>query len=82
MLSSNKSDSLDDESDNDRSDSGSAGTCDFTFRFEKYVVHVDNFVGRVDDSIGRVCWVRSGVFVLIGIDSIGEVFLLVVFVPI
>ena len=75
MLSSEKSDSLDDEPENDGYDSGSAGTCAFTFRFDEYVGRVDNFVGRVRG-------VGSGVFLMTGIDSIGEVVPLVVFVPI
>ena len=75
MLPFDKSDSIDDESDNDGSDSGSDGTCTFSFRFNKSV-------GRVDGSIGRVRGVGSGVFVLIGVKSVGDVVPLVVFVPI
>ena len=81
MLSFNESDSFDDDYDNDESDSGSVGTCTFPFRFEESIGSVDNFVGHFDDYIGRVCGVGSGVFVLIGIKSIGEVVPLVVFVP-
>ena len=55
MKSSDESDSLDDEYDNDRSDSRSAGTCDFPFLFE------DSF-GSVDGYFGRVCCVDSGFF--------------------
>ena len=75
MLPANKSDSLDDESDNYGSDSGSAGTCNFPFLFEDSVGHVEN-------SVGRVCGVVYGIFVLIGIESIGVVVPLVVFIPI
>ena len=75
MLSSKKSDSLNDESENDGSDSGSDGTCNFLFRFEESI-------GRVDDSVGYVCGVVSGVFVLIVIESIDNVVLLVVSIPI
>ena len=50
---------IDDESDDDGSDSGSAGMCDFTFRFEDSVGRADNSVGRVDDSVGRVRGVGS-----------------------
>ena len=71
LLSLDESDSLDDDSDNesndDGSDSGSASTFTFTFRFEEFV--------------GYVCGVGSGVFVPIGIKSIGEVVTFVVFVP-
>ena len=42
------------------SDSGSAGTCALSFCFEDYVV-------RVDDSVGHVRDMSSGVFVPIGI---------------
>ena len=75
MLSSKKSDFFDNESDDDDSDSGSAGTCAFPFRFEESIDRVDNY-------IGHVCGVGSGVFVPIGIKSISDVVLLVVFVPI
>ena len=68
LLSSDKSDSLDDEYDDDGSDSGSYVTCNFTFRF--------------DDSIVLVSGVGSGVFVPIGVDPNCDVVMLVVFVPI
>ena len=77
-----ESDSLNDDSGNDGSDSRSAGTCAFPFRFEESVCRVDDSVGRIDDSVGRVRGVDSGVFVLIGIESIGEVIPLVVFITI
>ena len=38
---------IDDEYDNDGSDSGFTGTCNFTFRFEDSVDRVDNYVGHV-----------------------------------
>ena len=57
------------------SDSGFAGTCAFTFFFDEYV-------GRVDKFLGRVCGMGSGVFLMIGIESIGDVVPLLVFVPI
>ena len=82
MLSVDESDSLDDESDDDGSESRSIGTCAFTFRFEYSIGRVDKSVGRVDNSNGRVRGVGSGVFVPIGIESIGGVVLSVVFVPI
>ena len=63
MLSSKKSDLLDDESEDDGSDSGSPDTCAFTFLFEESVGCVDNSVGRGGESVGRVCGVGSGVFV-------------------
>ena len=47
-------------------DSGSTGTCAFTFLF--------------DESIDRLCAVGSGVFVLTGSESIGDVALLIVLV--
>ena len=68
LLSSDESDLLDDESDNDGSDSGSAGTCTFPFRF--------------DESVGRVCGVGSGIFFPIEVDSKCDVFTFVMFVPI
>ena len=82
MLSFKKSDYLDDESDNDGYDSRSASTHAFPFFFEGPVGHVDDSVGRVYDSVGHVCGVGYGVFFLIGIESIGDVVPLVVFVPI
>ena len=64
---------FDDESDNDWSGSGSAGTCAFTFHFNESIGHVGDFVGRIS-GMGSV------VFVLTGIESIGETVLLIVFV--
>ena len=74
MLSADDSDSLDDESDDDGSGSGSAGMCTFPFRS-------DDSAGRADNSVGHVHGVGSGVFVLIGIESTGDIVPLVVFVP-
>ena len=82
MLSFDESDFLDDDSDNDGSDSGSYGRCAFTFRFEYPVGCVGDSVGRVDGSIGRVCDEGSGVFVRTVIESIGDVVPLVAFLPI
>ena len=55
------------ESDNDETVSGSPGTCDFPF----YSGH----------SVGRVSGVGYGIFVLTGIESIGDVFVLLVSIP-
>ena len=66
---------LDDESDDHGSDSGSAGTCGFPFHF-RYSI------GRVNDSVGRVRGMGSGIFVTIVIKSIGDVVMLVLFIPI
>ena len=73
---------LDDESDNDGSESGSVSTCAFRFLFEDYVGPVDDSIGRVDNSVSCVHGVGSGVFFPIGIKSIDDVVPLVVFVPI
>ena len=81
MLSAGKSDSLDDEYENDGSESRPAGKCAFPFRFEESVVRVGDSVGRVEYSVGYVSGMGSGIFVPTGINSIGDVFLLVVFVP-
>ena len=80
MISADESDSLDDESDDDGSDYGSAGICTFTFLFEDSVGCVDNSVGRVDDYFGPVCGVGSGIFVPIGIESNGDVVPLIMLV--
>ena len=60
MVSFDKSDSFDDASDDDGSDSVSAGTCGFTFCF--------------DESIGRVIGIGSGIFHPTGIESFGDIF--------
>ena len=65
---------FDDESDDDGSGSGSADTCDFPFCS-------DESVGSVGKSVGRVSGMGSVIFVPTGIDLIGDIFLLVVFVP-
>ena len=67
--------SLNDESDNDGSDSGSACTRAFTFCFDDFVGHVENYVGRVYD-------MGSGVFVPVVIESNCDVVPLVVFLEI
>ena len=54
-MSLDKSDSLDGDSDNDGYDSGSASTCSFPFC-------LDNSVGRVENFVGCVHGVGSGVF--------------------
>ena len=62
---------LDDESDDDGSDSGSSGTyyfCAFSLRF--------------DDYVGSVSGLGSGIFVPTGFDSKCYIFEFVVFVPI
>ena len=70
-----KSDLLDDEYDNNGSDYVSAGTCAFPFRFE-------DSVGGVYDYVGLVPGVGSGIFVPMGIQSIGDIVPFVVFMPI
>ena len=80
MLSANKSDLLDNDYDDDGSDSGSYGTCAFPFCFEQSVGRVDYSVGCVAESIFCVCGVGCGAFFMTGIESIGDFFLLVVFV--
>ena len=67
-MSSDKSDLLDDESDDDGSDYGSSGTCFFLLRF--------------DDSVGHVSLLGSGVFVPTRVKSKCDVFEFVVFMPI
>ena len=66
LLSSDGSNSLDDESDNDWYYSGSSGTCDFPFHFEK--------------SVGRDSFLGSGVFVPIRVKSKYDVFAFVMYV--
>ena len=73
---------LDDEYDDDGYDSGSAGTCAFTFCFDESVGRVGDSVGRIDDYVGRVRGVGSGVFVPTGIKLIGDVVPLFTSVPI
>ena len=67
-------DLFDDESDNDRSGSGYTVTCAFSFCSVKSV-------GCVGKYVGCFCGVGSSVFVFTDLRSIGEVVLLVVFVP-
>ena len=73
---------LDDESDDDGYASGSAGTRAFPFSFEYPMDSVEDSIGCVDNYVGRVCGIDYGVFGQIGIESIGDVFTLVVIVPI
>ena len=75
LLSSDESDSLYDKYENDGSDSGSAGTCAFTFHFE-------DFIGCVDDSVGCVCGVDYRFFVPVGFEFYCDIVTLVMFVPI
>ena len=75
-----ESDFFDDESDDDGSDSGSAGTCTFYFRFDESAGRVGDSIGHVDESVGRVSGMESGFFVQTGIESIGDVITLFVFV--
>ena len=82
MLSADELDLLDDESKYYGPESGSAGTCAFTFRFDESAGRVDDSVGRVDDFVGRVCGVGSGVSIPTGIESIGGVVPLAVSLPI
>ena len=71
---------LDYYSENDGSDSGSAGTCEFPFRFDESVNYVGDSVGCVEKSFGCVSDVGCVIF-LTGIESIGDVVPLVVFLP-
>ena len=66
---------LDDDSDDDGSDSGFACTRAFLFCFGESVF-------CVDDSVGCGGGMGYGIFVPIGIESIGDIVPLVVFVPI
>ena len=76
-----KSDSFDDESDNDGSESRSDGMCAFSLCFDEFVGHVGDFVGRFGESVGCFSCVGSGFFFLAVIESIGDLVTLVVFVP-
>ena len=81
MVSTDKLDSLDDESGDDGSYSRSAVTCSFPFRFEDSVGRFDDYVGRIENSIGRVPGMEYGVFVTTVIESTGDVVTFVMFVP-
>ena len=59
---------LNDDSDNDRSDSASSSTCSFPLRFE--------------DSVGHVSGLWSRFFVPTGVESKCDVFVFVVFMTI
>ena len=63
-----------DESDNEGYGSGSPGKCAFPFCSGKSI-------GSVGKYVGGVSGVGSGIFVLTGIDSIGDFVSLFVFVP-
>ena len=67
-------DFFDDESDNDGSGSGSPGTPAFPFCSYKYV-------GSIGESVGSVSGIGSGNFVPNGIESLGDVVPLVLFIP-
>ena len=62
------------EFDNDGSRSGTPGTVAFPFSSVK-------FVGSACESVGSVSSLCLGYFVLTGIESLGDVFMLDVFVP-
>ena len=65
---------FDDESDDDGSGPGYPGTCDFTY--------CSGTSGcSTGKSVGHVFGIASGVFFPTGIESIGDVFTLVAFVP-
>ena len=68
LLSSEESDSLDDESDGDVSDSSSSGTRALPLRFDK--------------SVGRVSVLGYDVFVPIGVESKCDIVTFFVFVPV
>ena len=68
FLSSGKSDSLNDEYDDDGSESGYSSTCSFPLQFY--------------DSIGRVSGLGSGLLISTGVKYKCDVFVFVVFVPI
>ena len=74
LVSFDELDSFDDDSDDNGSGSGSSSMCAFPFSS-------DESIGRVVESVGRVSGVGYGIFVPTGIDSIGDVVLLVLFVP-
>ena len=71
FLSSENSDSLNDEYDNDRSDSGSSRKYSYTA-----------FSLRFEDSVGYVSGLGSDIFVPTGDESKCDIFAFVVFVPI
>ena len=73
-------DLLEDEYDDEGSYSGSTVTCAFHFCFDEYFGCVRDYVGCVDDSVGCVSGVGYDVSPLTGIESIGDVVLLVIFV--
>ena len=74
LLSFGELDLFGDESNDDVSVSGSPGTCKFPFCSIKSV-------GSVGESVVHVCVIGSGVFFPTGIESIGDIVPLVVFIP-
>ena len=71
LLSLDESDSLDDESDDDVSDSGSSGT---------YYFHALSL--RFENCVGSVSGLESVVFVPTALESKYDIFVFVVFIPI
>ena len=71
LISSEKSDLLDDESDDDGSDYGSSGT----YSFHAFSLYFEN-------SIGRVSGLGSGSFVLTGVELKCDIFAFIVLVAI
>ena len=69
FLALDESDSLDDESDNDGSDSGSSGT----YSFCAFYLHFD-------DSVGSFSVLGFGIFAPTGIESKGNTFVFGVFI--
>ena len=65
---------FDDEFDNDGYVSGSPGTFAFPFSSNKSV-------GSAGESVGNVSGIGFGDFFLTGIESLGDIFSLVIFVP-
>ena len=63
MLSLDKSDSINDDSEKDRSDSGSSGMHYFT-----------TFSLHFDDTVGRVSGLRSEIVLLTGVNSKCDIF--------
>ena len=74
MISFDKLNFFDNESENDGSGSGSPGTFDFPFLS-------GISVGSADEFIVSVSGVGSGNFVLIEIESVGDFVQLVIFLP-
>ena len=75
LMSPDKSDLLDDESDDDRSEYGSTGTYTFLFPFDAPIGWASGV-----DHIGRVSGMVSGIFFPIGVVPNWYVVTLVVFI--